>query len=59
MLRRDIRYDCPCSEETFANYIKMLPKQERDDILRKKEPLEIQCRNCGSVYTISVEKLRQ
>lgn len=51
-LRRDIRYDCPCSEETFANYIKMLPKQERDDILRKKEPLEIQCRNCGSVYTI-------
>ena len=59
VLRRDIRYDCPCSEETFANYIKMLPKQERDDILRKKEPLEIQCRNCGSVYTISVEKLRQ
>lgn len=58
-LRRDIRYDCPCSEETFANYIKMLPKQERDDILRKKEPLEIQCRNCGSVYTISVEKLQQ
>ena len=59
VLRRDIRYDCPCSEETFANYIKMLPKQERDDILRKKEPLEIQCRNCGSVYTISVEKLQQ
>ena len=58
-LRRDIRYHCPCSEETFANYIKMLPKQERDDILRKKEPLEIQCRNCGSVYTISVEKLQQ
>ena len=58
-LRRDIRYDCPCSEETFANYIKMLPKQERDDILRKKEPLEIQCRNCGSVYTISVENLQQ
>ena len=58
-LRRDIRYDCPCSEETFANYIKMLPKQESDDILRKKEPLEIQCRNCGSVYTISVEKLQQ
>lgn len=58
-LRRDIRYDCPCSEETFANYIKMLPKQERDDILRKKELLEIQCRNCGSVYTISVEKLQQ
>ena len=58
-LRRDIRYDCPCSEETFANYIKVLPKQERDDILRKKEPLEIQCRNCGSVYTISVEKLQQ
>ena len=59
VLRRDIRYDCPCSEKTFANYIKMLPKQERDDILRKKEPLEIQCRNCGSVYTISVEKLQQ
>ena len=58
-LRRDIRYDCPCSEETFANYIKMLPKQERDDILRKKELLEIQCRNCGSVYTISIEKLQQ
>ena len=56
-LRRDIRYDCPCSEETFANYIKMLPKQERDDILRKKEPLEIQCRNCGSVYNIPVDRI--
>lgn len=58
-LRRDIRYDCPCSEKYFANYFKMLSEQERDDILQKKEPMEIKCRNCGSVYKIPVEKLQQ
>lgn len=56
-VRRNIKYDCPCSEDSFIKYINSLPKTELDDIKKKKEPLEIQCRNCGSKYIIPVEKI--
>lgn len=57
-LKRNITFDCPCCEETYINYIKNLPAGEVKDIkLNGPDPLEITCRNCGSVYTISTSKI--
>ncbi len=57
-LKREIRYDCPCGEETFKAHIRNLPKSELDDIRKNgPDPLEISCRNCGSVYRIPVSDL--
>ncbi|MEE1213095.1 MAG: Hsp33 family molecular chaperone HslO [Treponema sp.] len=57
-LKRKVRYDCPCNEESFLNYLRSLPKAEVEDIKKNgPDPLEITCRNCGSVYKISTEAI--
>lgn len=51
---RDIIFDCPCNEEFFINYLKTLSEDKLKDL---PEPIEVTCRNCGSVYKISHSKL--
>ena len=53
VLNRDVIFDCPCSEETFAGHIKHLPKAELEDIIaHDPDPLEVVCHCCGSKYQI-------
>ncbi|MCR4789788.1 MAG: Hsp33 family molecular chaperone HslO [Treponemataceae bacterium] len=55
---RDIKFDCPCSKETFISHIKNLNPAEVADIKKNgPDPLEVICHNCGSVYNISVSEL--
>lgn len=57
-LRRSVRYDCPCSKETYLTYIRSLPVDEVTDMkLHGPNPLHITCRNCGSEYLIPVDEL--
>lgn len=56
-LNRDIKFDCPCTKEKYIEHIRALPKSDLDDIKRKGEPLEVCCRNCGSVYKINPEEI--
>ncbi len=57
-LKRDIFFDCPCCKQTYVDYLKSLPKSEIADIkATQTKPLEIICRNCGSVYNIPVEEI--
>lgn len=57
-VRRNVTFDCPCTEETYLNYIKHLPAGQLADIKKNgPDPLEVVCRNCGSVYHIPVSKL--
>ncbi len=52
-LTRKVRFDCPCSKERYTQSIQNLGKAEIDDIKKNdKNPLEITCHNCGSVYHI-------
>lgn len=51
---RDIIYDCPCNEEYFVNYLKTVSKDQLKDL---PDPIEITCRNCGSIYKIPFSKL--
>lgn len=57
-VHRSIKFECPCSEETYINYIRTLPQDELSDIKKNgPDPLEVTCRNCGSVYHIPVSKI--
>jgi len=57
-LHRDIKYECPCNKETYINHIKSLPKAEIEDMKKSgNNPLEIVCRNCGSVYHIDLNEI--
>lgn len=58
-MQRDIRFDCPCNEKFYVNYLNALPQDQKDDIKANgPDPLEITCRNCGSVYHIPVSKIK-
>lgn len=57
-LIRDVIFDCKCNEEYYINYLRTLPKEQIEDIKKNgPDPLEIICRNCGSIYKIPVEKI--
>lgn len=57
-VRRNIKYDCPCCEDYYIEHLKSLgPKQIEDLKSSGPDPLEIVCRNCGSVYRIPFAKL--
>ena len=57
-LKRDIVFDCKCNENFYINYLKNLPKEQIEDFKKNgPDPLEIQCRNCGSIYRIPTSKL--
>ncbi len=57
-VRRKITFSCPCNEENYITHIRSLPQAELEDIRKNgPDPLEICCRNCGSVYHIPVSKI--
>lgn len=59
VLERDIIFDCPCSQQGFVSAIKGLPKAEVADIIEHDpDPIEISCKNCGSIYHIPKSLLK-
>ena len=59
-LKRDIIFDCKCNEESYLNYLKNLPAKEKEGLKKDGiDPVEIVCRNCGSVYRFPLEKIMQ
>lgn len=58
VFNRNIVFDCPCSAQKYASYIKTLPQNEVKDILEHDEmPLEVFCHNCASTYYITKDML--
>ena len=58
-LEREIRFDCPCSREGFAQRLGGLDRKELLDMAENGPfPIEIVCHNCGSVYHYSQEEMR-
>ena len=57
-LKRDIKYDCPCNEDDYLNYLKRMPADQINEFKTNgSDPVEIICRNCGSVYKIPLSRL--
>lgn len=57
-VRRKVTFDCPCSKEKYLNYIKHFPKEQIEDIKTNgPNPLEIVCKNCGSIYYIPTSEI--
>lgn len=51
---RDIIYDCPCNEQFYIDYLKTVPQDQLKDL---PDPIEVTCRNCGSIYRIEKDKI--
>jgi molecular chaperone Hsp33 len=58
VLERDIIFDCPCSRENFAQHLKNLGRDELQDMVSDgKDPVEIVCHNCSSVYQFTLGEI--
>ena len=55
--RRMIGFSCPCSKSSFESYLGGLPEKEKEEILKGVFPLQVECFNCGSVYTFEKEEV--
>lgn len=49
------RFFCSCSKEKMGAVVRTLPIPERMEIVKKKEPLTIQCQFCNERYTLSID----
>ncbi|QHI70695.1 Hsp33 family molecular chaperone HslO [Tichowtungia aerotolerans] len=49
------RFTCPCNKEKMGAVIRTLPIPERMEIVRKNEPLTVQCQFCNEQYVLSIK----
>ena len=52
-----IGFSCPCSKKGFEGYLKNLPMEEKNEILKGEFPLVLQCFNCGTEYKFEKSEL--
>lgn len=52
-------FRCTCNRNKMGAVLRALPYGERMDVVRKKEPVVVNCRFCGMRYEISIEECIQ
>ena len=50
------RFECTCSREKMAAVVRSLPIPERMEMVKKNEPVGIQCQFCNERYELSIEE---
>lgn len=50
------RFQCTCSREKMSAVVRSLPIPERMELVRKNEPVGIQCQFCNERYELSIEE---
>lgn len=48
-----VAFSCPCSKKGFEDYLANLPQKEKDEILSGTFPLDLECFNCGTIYSFT------
>jgi molecular chaperone Hsp33 len=52
-------HKCECSEERLFRSLRLLPREEVDDILEKEEQIEARCQFCGKEYRMSPQEVAE
>lgn len=50
---------CQCSEDRLIRSLRLLPREEVEDILVKEEQVEARCQFCGKVYRLGKEEIEE
>lgn len=53
-----INYFCPCVKERVVRALETLGVEELQDILNKKEPVQVTCQVCGRPYEVSLAEVQ-
>ena len=54
-----LSFSCPCSKERFRIHLSSLPGSEKNGIMEGKFPLDLECLNCGSVYSFEKKEVEE
>ncbi len=54
-----VAFSCPCTRQHFLDYLAKLPANEKQGILAGSFPLELECFNCGTIYSFSRDELEE
>ncbi len=49
-------FQCTCSREKMTAVVRSLPTSERMELVKKKEPVGIQCQFCNERYELSIDE---
>lgn len=55
--KHEVAYSCNCSEERFANGLKLLGEEELIQMIEDNENITAECHFCNKKYTFSVEDI--
>ena len=50
---------CECTEDRLFRALRLLPREDVEDILEKEEQVEARCQFCGKVYRMGGDELRE
>ena len=50
---------CDCSDERLVKALRLLPRDDVDDIIKSQEKIEAKCEFCGTVYRMEPEEARR
>lgn len=50
---------CGCSDERLIRSLRLLPKEDVDDLIEKQEQIEARCEFCGTVYRLGPDEVRE
>lgn len=53
------KYVCECSEERLFRALRLLPREEVEEILAKEEQIEARCHFCGKEYRMSPQEVEK
>ncbi len=53
------KFECLCSSDRLVRALRLLPREEVDDILESEEKLEARCEFCGKVYSMGAEEIKE
>lgn len=56
---KELKFECPCSEQRMLGALKLLGKDELNDMIVTDNGAEAICDFCGEVYHVSAEKLSE
>lgn len=49
---------CQCSDERVFRTLRLLPRNEIDDIMEKNDDIEVKCEFCGTRYSLTPEQIQ-
>jgi molecular chaperone Hsp33 len=52
------KFECKCTSQRLVRALRLLPREEVDEILATQEKIEARCEFCGKVYNMGPEEIQ-